>query len=317
MRPIVHIGYHKTATTWFQSAVYPTASSHRYVSRSVARQAFLDPCGLQFDPAEALRLLDDPDDSRPVAICEENLSGYIHNGGLHGLMAPEAARRIKAVLPDARIVIVIRSQPSAIAASYVQYVRGGGTHGIARYLYPARRLMGAYRHPYKAPRFAFEHFEYDRIVAYYDRLFGRENVIVLPFEALRADRGGFLQRLSAETGLLFDPACLTSHRENVSFGRITLLVGRLLGLLTARSVMDKYYLIGIPGFYDVRRLILKLLAKIDPTASGTTLLGHRIRADIDARFAQSNRRLSELRDLDLSALGYRVAQSSSKISSSP
>jgi hypothetical protein len=304
VRPIVHIGYHKTATTWFQRNVYPLATSHRWVPREATRQALLDPFGLSFDPAEARRKLTDPHDRRPVVICEENLSGYLHNGGLHGLMAPEAARRIKAVWPDARIVMLIRCQPAVIAASYVQYVRGGGTYGPRRYLFPGRYLTGAFRHPYKAPRFALEQFEYDRLIGFYDALFGPANVTVLPYEELRRDPEAFLARMGRELGLVIDQAAVAHRRANRSFGPLTILVARLLGLFTARSVIDKAYLFSIPGFYELRRPILNALSRLERPATPETILGSALVEQIRTHYGPSNRRLARLRDIDLQGLGY-------------
>lgn len=304
MRPVVHIGYHKTATTWFQKQVYPRAVSHRWIPRQQARQAFLDPNGLCFDAELARRQLADPVDRRPPLICEENLSGYIHNGGLHGLMGPEAARRIRQTFPDAVIVIVVRAQPQAIAASYIQYVRGGGTYGTRRYLFASRFLTGAFRHAYKAPHFAFEHFEYDRLVAYYDSLFGRENVLVLPYEALRDDPDAFLDYLEREAGIRLDRGAVRHAKSNRSFGLLTIAAGRLLGLFTARSVVDKLCLVGIPGFYELRRHILKLFSRFDAPAGPERVLGRRMVAYIRSRYAASNRRLALLRPFDFAALGY-------------
>jgi hypothetical protein len=305
--PIVHIGYHKTATTWFQRDVYPRARSHRWVPREAARQALLDPFGLAFEPETARRRLFDHADARPPVICEENFSGYIHNGGLHGLMAPEAARRIKATFGAARVVILIRAQPAAIAASYVQYVRGGGTHGPDRYLFAPQYQIGAKRHRYKAPAFAFEHFEYDRLIGFYDALFGPENVIVRPYEALLADPRAFLDDLAHATGLELETRDIPTKVRNGSFGALTLLAGRLTGLFTSRSVVDKTCLISIPGFYEVRRLLLSGLARLDRASSPTQILGRNLIAEIEKRYEASNRRTATLRDLPLATLGYPIA----------
>lgn len=308
MRPVVHIGFHKTATTWFQSQVYPNAISHRWIPRDRARRALLDPNGLSFDADEARRQLLDPADPRPPVICEENLSGYLHNGGLHGLMAPEAARRIREVFPDALIVIMIRAQPQMISASYVQYVRGGGTFGPRRYLFASDYFTGARRHAYKLPLFAFEHFEYDRLVAYYDALFGPDNVLVLPYEALRRDADGFLDRFADLAGMLLDRAMISHASANRSFGRLTIATGRLLGLFTARSVVDKAYLISIPGFYELRRLLLKLVSRYDAPAIPEKILGYPIVRHIRAHYAASNRRLARMRTLSLREFGYPLEE---------
>lgn len=303
-RPVVHIGYHKTATTWFQEEVYPRSTSHRWIPRARARNALLKPFGLSFQRGEALAQLTDVHDPRPPIICEENLSGYIHNGGLHGLMAPEAARRIRETFPDALIVMVIRAQPAMVASTYVQYVRGGGTYGPGRYLFGGRWSMGALQHRYKAPRFDLGHFEYDRLVALYDSLFGRENVLVLPYEELCRDPEAFLATLERESGIRFDARPITLSRPNSSFGLVTLAVGRLLGLFTSRSVVNKSVLISIPGFYELRRLLLKVLGRIDRAASPRKILGRKAIQAVHEHFVDSNHRLLALRDLNLRSLNY-------------
>jgi hypothetical protein len=194
-----------------------------------------------------------------------------------------------------------------IAATYIQYVRGGGTFGPHRYLFRGDNLLGALRHPYKSPRFAFEHFEYDRLIAFYDELFGRENVTVLPYEELRRDQEVFLSRLEATLDLRLGPGSAGGAPVNRSFGPLALLVGRFLGLFTARSVVDKACLLNIPGFYELRRPVLNTLGRIEPPAPPETILGPALVDHIEARYAASNQRLAQLRDIDFAGLGCPMA----------
>lgn len=294
MRPIVHIGYHKTATTWFQLHVYPAASSHSYVPRSRVQQALLDPPGTGFDAAKALALLEAAGNGRPLLLCEENLSGYIHNGGLHGFLAPAVAARIRSVLPDARIVIFVRSQVEMAEACYLQYVRGGGTHGLHRYLFPAAFLHGASAQPFKIPRFAFDHLEYDRLVAHYDALFGRENVFVYPYEAL-ADQQAMLARMEEDLGLVLDPSKVGFGRANVSWSGALLPSARFLNHFTARTVEDKKVLLHLPGFYLLRAGALIALSRIFRRRGRRAAIGPGLAGWIERRFAASNARLRALR----------------------
>jgi hypothetical protein len=294
MRPIVHIGYHKTATTWFQRSVYPHALSHRWVPRARVQKALLDPSGMAFDADRARALLMEDDDGRPPLLCEENLGGYIHNGGLHGFLPPAVAARIRTVLPDAQIVIFVRSQVSMIAACYRQYVRGGGTHGMHRYLFPSLYLRGAYAQPFKVPRFSFDHFEYDRLIAFYDALFGRENVHVYSFEDL-ADAPAMLARMDSDLGLTLDRDRVRFDRPNASWNDALLPVARFLNHFTARTVEDKEHVAHIPGFYIVRSGLLTALSRVLPRRKGRPLLGARLERGVESRFAASNARLRELR----------------------
>ena len=93
-RPIVHIGYHKTATTWFQKNFYPLVRNARFVARDRVRAAFLEIGAFHFD-AEAARAALGVEAGESVILCEEGLSGYLHNGGLGGHLSRSVAERIE------------------------------------------------------------------------------------------------------------------------------------------------------------------------------------------------------------------------------
>ena len=47
-RPIVHIGHHKTGTTWFQKKFYPRVSGYRFIPRELVRMTLLAESPLAF-----------------------------------------------------------------------------------------------------------------------------------------------------------------------------------------------------------------------------------------------------------------------------
>lgn len=300
---IVHLGYHKTATTWLQKRLFPLATSHELVPRKVVQKAFLAPPGMHFDPEEARRALALEGRNQPVLLSEENLSGYLHNGGLHGFVAPEMARRLKAVLPEAHIVIFIRNQFDILRASYAQYVSGGGTWGPHRYFASAERVRGALTRPWKAPAFEFEHFEFDRLVALYDTLFGRERVHVYPYEWLR-DREAFIARMERDLGLELERRPDEGAIANKSFGAAGLAVLRGVNLFTRQSVVNKDWIVDLPGGQLLRHGAKTLLARIPGMNRRPADLPKSIRERIARHYPESNRRLLGLRDLPLEDLGY-------------
>ncbi|MDD3798723.1 MAG: hypothetical protein PHE36_06040 [Novosphingobium sp.] len=305
--PIVHIGYHKTATTWLQKAVLPSSSTHTFIPRKTVQQALLVPPGLHFDPGKAREILAAGQCGRPVVFSEENLSGYLHNGGLHGLIGPEMARRIKGTLPDARIVIFIRNQLDILRASYAQYVSGGGTFGQTRYFGGLRHLHGALTRPWKAPAFEMEHFEFDRLIAYYDSLFGKDRVFVYPFEWLR-DTGALLERMERDLGIRFAEDVAGMKEANVSLGGGGLLLLRFVNLFTRQSVANKSWLIDLPGGQGVRHAGKWLIGRLPGVNRRKHRLPDKVRARALEHYAMSNRRLLELRDLPLAELGYPLGQ---------
>ena len=55
MRPLVHIGVHKTGTSWVQKRIYPRLTTHRLIDRRAIRIALMCRDAFDFDPAAAAR----------------------------------------------------------------------------------------------------------------------------------------------------------------------------------------------------------------------------------------------------------------------
>ncbi len=49
--PVIHVGYPKTASTWFQKAFYPHLRSPRYIGRDALKAELADWNALDFDAA--------------------------------------------------------------------------------------------------------------------------------------------------------------------------------------------------------------------------------------------------------------------------
>jgi hypothetical protein len=223
------------------------------------------------------------------------------------MVAPEMARRIKAIFPDARIIIGIRAQPDMLAASYSQYVKGGGTYGVKRFLFPDSYFFAGSPYRTSAPRFDLAHFDYQRLIRLYFELFGKENVEVLPFEQFKAGPLDCARKLAGKLGLAFDEAKVSEGVRNPGLNHNALRVMRAYNLFTARKTRDKFYLVHIPGLFEVRKKLHRRLNKIFRKKSGSAeLLGPETVHWIDARYAPSNRELGELLGMDVGAFGYPI-----------
>lgn len=306
-RPVVHIGHSKTGTTWFQKSFYPAVTSHRFIDPRLVREALLAPHGLGFEADRARDLILGAAAGVPPLLCDERLSGSNLAGGLHGMVAPEVARRIKATLPDARIVIGIRAQPGMLAAAYSQYVKDGGTFGVKRFLFPDSYFFAASEYRTQAPRFDLAHFEYQRLIRVYLDIFGKDNVHVLLFERFRAGPLDCARGLAQRLGLAFDEARVSEDVRNPALNRSALRITRCFNLFTARRTRDKMYIVHVPGLFELRKRLHRLLTAIfRRKTSSEQLLGTATTRWISARFAPSNRELGEILGIDLEALGYPV-----------
>jgi hypothetical protein len=305
-RPIVHIGYPKTATTWFQREFYPHVSGRNYVERNRLRQALLSENALTFEPERARELLSSggPGD---LLICEEGLSGYLHNGGVLECVTRDFADRLYRTLPDADIVVLLRSQPAIIASTYQQYVRAGGTHSAKRYLFPHSYVTQNHREQYKVPLQDVSHFDYRPLIRYYRTLYGPERVHALLYEAFERNRDAFLQDFTTRLGMAADWSAINGGRRLEAYSYPVHMLARLCNLFTYRAVSDKRCTVHIPGWYRLQRKLLTCLDKtgwFGPSPEPSRVLGEDVVRWLEHRFAQPNRELAELTGLPLAENGW-------------
>lgn len=192
--PLIHIGYHKTATTWMQAQFFTPEhgfgmlADHQEIHDRVTR-----PHGLVFEPGPMQALIAERAAALPGAhvpvVSSEILSGHPFHGGRQ---SDEYAHRLHAIAPGAKVLISIRAQLKILPSVYMQYLLRGGTMPCDMF-FDGTHWPGFHR-------FDPVHFEYHRLVALYQRLFGAENVHVLTQESLGADQEGACARLAEFAG---------------------------------------------------------------------------------------------------------------------
>ncbi len=296
--PLIHIGYHKTGTSWLQQGPFSSAAAGfvtPWSSMHIAAQLIL-PNELEFD-ADAVTAAFRPDlqrtDGLVPVLTWERLSGSPHAGGFDSALI---ARRLAAVFPAGRVLIVVREQRSAIYALYQQYVRDGGIATLDGYLRP--------RNPAEIPQFRFEHLAYDRLVSYYRELFGPDAVLVVAYERLAQDPVGFVRRIQEFAGVSAgSTAAAPDQVVNASFGAGTVVLKRWANRWFVRNSLSpgaRYYVKDHERrFAWVDRLV--------PTAWSARLeprWKERIAELVGARYAASNARLQSLSGEPLAELGY-------------
>ncbi|MGD8430479.1 MAG: hypothetical protein PVH31_08720 [Ectothiorhodospiraceae bacterium] len=307
-RHLIHIGYHKTATTWFQKRYYPNVANVAYVPRNTVQEAFLEPSAFRFDPAAArARLAEyEREDAEWAVLCEEELSGNVHSGGMLGCQSRDVAQRLKRTFGDAEIVIFLRNQVDMTAALYAHYIREGGTHRPERYLFPERFRKDVARHRFKYPLFSFDHLDYAGLVRYYRELFGASHVHVFLFEAFRDDPAAFVADYSARFGLASGGPEPGDNAENAGFALRALTLARWLNHFTYRSVLDKRVvarLLSNKLRSDLPRMMNRSRFR-GGVASPQRLLRPETIDTIRRRFTEGNRWLMDELGLPLAEFGY-------------
>jgi hypothetical protein len=300
-RPILHIGYHKTGSSWLQKQLFPNARGVSLVPRIEIRRNLLVPSPRAFDPEQARTALAAGRSGRLV-LSEEELSGNLHTGGLHGAFSVELVDRLHRSFPDGHVLVFVREQKTMVASAYKQYIKSGGTRGIRGFLTPARS-------PHKTPHFSLDFLAYDRLIGIYEDRFGRENVSVFLYEELAQQPRELMAHLAEALELDLDRDAVSIRAVNAGYRSGTLAMLRFLNLFHDREMPNSRCLVGIPGF---DKLLDALAPRIDrlPGMGRVQELADFLSAPeiqaIEDRFRESNARLEKSRSLDLARYGYAL-----------
>jgi len=304
---LLHVGYHKTGTTWLQAFLFNDAQAGfvqpwdrgDIIERLVLENAF------RFDAAQARdhfqTAVDRAHADDRIPVCSaERLSGNPHSGG-HD--AAQIAHRLREAFPEARVLIVMREQRSMILSAYRQYVRVGGAQSLRRYLNPPR--MGRPR----IPQFRWDYLEYDLLIGRYRDLFGAQNVLALPFETLKQDADAFAQRIARFAGAR-EPAPSPKERKNVGMSAATLAIKRRANRVLVRDTANPSAWFDHPKLNSGVERASDTLDRLVPGALKRTT-DSRLKRIVDEatgdRYAKSNARLGAMLGMDLGALGYTVS----------
>jgi hypothetical protein len=291
VRIALHLGYHKTATTWLQREILPRHPELRaFVSGSPHGSPFLDEIigrsDRDFDASRARERFEarvaelDVPAGGTVVVSAERLSGHAATGGYDTF---RIARRLHEVVPEARVFFAVREQVAMIESEYRQLVLEGS---------PARLdALLARRPSWVAVGFDLGHYEYDRLADEYARHFGAASVRVFSFEAIGADQAGFLAELAGflDVGPWPElPAAVLRARVNRGISP------RLLGLRRFLNHFERSPLNPDPvvALRPVWRSPLAALATRLPPRT-RPLVDAATAADLRERFRPSNERLAQ------------------------
>ncbi len=193
------------------------------------------------------------------------------------------ARRIKAKVPDARILIVLRNQIDWLRSSFLHHIF---------FLPPKSRTFGDFLNTLEGKSAAFAGLFHQTIAAYYDK-FGRENVHVMLLEELSANVAEPLGRLCGFLGVSY----VEYHPDEGEQNR-----GKGTAAARAISLISKW---GVPDRHAERLGgLARLLAPMLGPVLDRDAISPKERALLRAFYAASNYHTARLTGLDLRRYGY-------------
>ncbi|MEM9739561.1 MAG: hypothetical protein AAF829_06795 [Pseudomonadota bacterium] len=198
---ILHVGLHKTATTWLQTQMFSKNDSIVYCGDNrLSHAAFLTPRFGDFSVGRVHRLFAPHIEKAratglPIVISDEALGGLpFHQRHL----AEHTAVRLHQAFPRAILLVTIREQARIIGSIYGEYLRYGYASGLSAFL---DQETG---NPNIHPVLDLEYYSFARKWRFYADLFGSDRVAMIPMEWLLEDPGRFVAHLSGILGQRVD-----------------------------------------------------------------------------------------------------------------
>ena len=305
--PLLHVGYHKTATTWLQRGLFREEAG-AFVApcrRGEVVDSFIRCNPFEFDALDSRAVFADRIKAAlerglvPV-ISHEQLAGNAHTGG-HNSRA--VADRLAEAFPEARVLIVIREQQAMVLSVYKQYVRAAGAASLRRYLNPPRR--GSDR---GIPLFDPSFLEFHRLIAHYMERFGAAQVLVLPFESLRHDAAGFIDRIVGFAGAR-PPSALATVAVNATISGAAATLKRAVNVVFVRDALNPLAPVESRRVADAVKTRFDRIDRWIPAGvrhRSDEKLRAGVRAELGGRYRDSNRETAALTGIDLAALGYET-----------
>ena len=318
LNPLIHIGYHKTGSTWLQKHLFdrPDSGFSRLAGKPMsthhiglrpatrfARNFVFEPGGSmytlnEFSPDRMRQLLGEcivQDSGLPV-LSDERLSGQPETGGFD---SQKICVRLSQVFDSPKIFIVIREQKSLIASCYLDFLLKGGTLSLREYMQPRSN---------NSPKFKKSYFMFHHLISMYQEVFGKENVLVLPYEMFRDDPDSYLISLGNFSGATIPDSLPVKDRVNARINTFIECKLRHLNFLTMEgSPYGEHTFYMGKFFHKFGRSVKKRLCMIVPDCIENQERARQkqfIEDSIGDFYRDSNLKTSELIGIDLEKYQY-------------
>lgn len=296
---ILHIGFAKTATTWFQKNYYPKIDGAHFIPRPTVYR-FLDYIHKDEVNIDVARSILIEETTKRIIMCEEN----ILKGDLDKI--EKTAKILREIFPDGKVIIFIRNQKDMVASRYLQYIKGGGTHTIDKFLY------GENQHEYLTPanlKRKFIKLQYHKVIEIYFRHFKKENVSVYLYEEFDEDNQLFIEQFSEKFSLSYSGK-VKFNRRNISYKKRVIPVARFVNHFSRHGSKFKIVYLHLPFLLTFSRKLFALINRMPGMGKhpeSSEILGKKNLELFWLYFLESNRvLLNEYKIINLEKYNYPV-----------
>ena len=283
MSILIHVGYPKTATTWFQNQLFPLIENYHIIDKELIKEKVIYQNMISVNDFNIQH-------SKNVLISVEALVGSLLTGNAHGIFTKEIASRLADLFPDAKIILFIRNQPDMIVSSYLQYIRMGGTYNCHKFLFQRKNLT----HYHSIYQFALDMLKYDAVIELYTGLFGKSNIYIYLYEDFNENPVQFVSDFIATFDISVDSGKINYQRKKAGYNKTAIFFARGINRFTHKYVMNKHYFMHLPLAYEAGRSAAGFINRFDflgRVRNPVQILGQKKYAYICDYYKESNQNL--------------------------
>jgi len=172
----LHIGFHKTATTFLQQKVFLNLTNTKFIASFNNNKTIYELLGQKFNTLH-----------KNILISKESFSGTL-NLNEDKKLKFSIANKIKNKFPEAKIIVTIREQKAWVLSYYLYCLKYFNLHNSINKIISSNQ------------KFFFEKLSYFELINSYINMFGKDNVLVIPIEMLRKERNETFKKIEKFTG---------------------------------------------------------------------------------------------------------------------
>ena len=212
---IVHIGYPKTGTTWFQDNFYPYVENYKYFNREEFKNLFLLGSNKEiYDYSQKTY-----NNSNHI-LCEEEIINI-----KSGLSVEDKAKRLKLIFDNPKIIIFIRNQFDILESKYSEFLKSGGSLSFEELI----------NHLFKIGK--IRQWNYYNQINIYNDIFGKENVNLFLYEDFNSNNMKFILNYSKLMEFEVNIDVINTSVKNPSINKMLIPVYRKTNAIA--KIIDK------------------------------------------------------------------------------
>jgi hypothetical protein len=204
MKHLIHIGYPRTGSTYLR---YYFTNSKFFVHEMRAVSGFKQPVDFvrySYSPLpEARYFVASEEEFSCWSGPDFNLSSFNRSYDVTRFRE-NLAKTLKDFYGDAKVLIVTRGHEAMVKSLYAQYINYGGRMGFIEFIdSPNGEILK-------------ELLDYKTTTELYESIFGKDNLIVMPYELMQADTHQFMKVLSQKLEVPFEDFSSTKVNSSLS-----------------------------------------------------------------------------------------------------